>query len=107
VQAHTIQKLAATYNADEQTGQTFYELPAGVQTAITDLAYQYGDGTNLATRTPTYWNDVITGDWSAAVNELNNFGDHFPTRRGLEAKLIQNDIDAGAVPDDSSQGKCQ
>lgn len=107
VQNHTIQKLAATYNADERTGETFYELPAGVQTAITDLAYQYGDGTNLATRTPKYWNDVITGDWSTAVNELNNFGDHTPTRRQLEAKLIQNDIAAGAVPEDSSQGECK
>lgn len=107
VQNHTIQNLASTYNAAEQTGQTFYELPAGAQTAITDLAYQYGTGTNLATRTPAFWHDVITGSWDDAVYELNHFGDAFPTRRGMEANLIQNDINSGAIPDDSSQGQCK
>ena len=30
-------------------------------------------------------------NWQAAIGELRDFGDDFPTRRGLEADLLQND----------------
>ncbi len=76
----------------------FDNLPPNTQTAIFDLAYQYGDGSNLAARTPNFWNQITTGDWQGAVNNLNNFGDGNPTRRQAEAALMQNDLNQYTMP---------
>lgn len=86
-------------NYDADSGLDFLSLSGGVQTAIVDLSYQYGTG--LSTAAPNFWNDVTTGNWTAAVNELRDFGDDYPTRRGLEAGLIQNDLDSGVLPESS------
>ena len=67
------------------------------------LAYQYGP--NLSARTPVYWNEVTHGKWAAAVQNLNDFGDAYPTRRTLEADLIQGDINSGKLP--ASEGSCK
>ncbi|WP_117035089.1 pesticin C-terminus-like muramidase [Klebsiella pneumoniae] len=60
------------------------------------VAYQYG--TNLASATPNFWSQVTNGQWQEAINNLNNFGDAYPTRRRSEAALIQSDLDAGKLP---------
>ena len=91
----------ATYNAivneyDAASGGDFADLPSGAQTAIIDVAYQYG--TNLAARTPNFWSDVTSGNWAAAINELNNFGDNFAPRRQAEAALVQGgDVNNGEL----------
>jgi hypothetical protein len=74
----------------------FYQLPAGAQTVIVDVAYQYGP--NLETATPNFWNQGTTGDWQGAVNNLRSFGDNSGSRRNAEADLIENDMDLGLLP---------
>jgi hypothetical protein len=83
----TISGVQKAYDAANPP-TSFFDLTPGQQTAIVDLAYQYG--TNLAKRTPNFWGDVTSGNWDAAVNELNNFGDLFSAgRRKREALRIQ------------------
>ena len=65
----------------------FGQLPEPFQTAIVDLAYQYGPRLNL--RTPNFWSDITTGNWNRAVGELRDFHDAYPTRRNREADRMQ------------------
>lgn len=89
-------QVARNYNEAQTTGTRFQNLPKDVQTAIVDVAYQYG--TNLAGATPNFWKQVTTGHWQQARDNLMNFGDAYPTRRRLEAGLINNAIKAGNLP---------
>ncbi|MCZ6804491.1 MAG: pesticin C-terminus-like muramidase [Proteobacteria bacterium] len=57
------------------------------QTVVASVAFQYGD---LESRTPNYWQQVTTGDWPAALYNLRNFGDRYPTRRNKEADLLES-----------------
>ncbi|MBW9248887.1 MAG: hypothetical protein GJU72_07425 [Acidithiobacillus ferriphilus] len=79
----------------------FWSLPTGTQTAIVDLAFQYGP--NLSVRTPNYWKQVTTGQWQAAIDNLRNFGDAYGPRRNAEANLISADIANGELPPDASE----
>ena len=63
----------------------FEQLPSACQTVIASVAFQYG---NLATRTPNFWLQVTTGAWQAAIKNLRNFGDNYPSRRHQEADLL-------------------
>jgi hypothetical protein len=81
---------------DAASNDTFTSLPSQAQTVIADLAIQYGPG--LPTATPNFWNDVTSGHWQDAVDELRNFGDAYPTRRNAEANLLQQAIDNGTLP---------
>ncbi|MGD9728894.1 MAG: pesticin C-terminus-like muramidase, partial [Nitrospiraceae bacterium] len=84
----------------------FTELPAGAQTALYDVAYQYG-ASNLPKPasqkgTPTFWKLMIeaaktvttaspNGDpaaWKAVWDELMNFGDAHVERRQSEASQV-------------------
>lgn len=67
----------------------FAQLPGEVQTVIASVAFQYG---NLATRTPVFWRQVTQGQWHEAIANLRNFGDRYPTRRNLEADLLERGI---------------
>ena len=58
--------------------------------------HQYGP--YLSRRTPIYWSQVTRGEWGAAVQNLNHFGDAYPTRRQAEGRLIQGDITGGQLP---------
>lgn len=89
-------QVALNYNKAETTGTRFQHLPRDAQTAIVDLAYQYG--TNLAGATPSFWKQVTTGQWKEAYDNLLNFGDNFPTRRHKEAALLNDAIKAGTLP---------
>lgn len=102
-QNHIIDTVASEYTANSSPPLNFFQLPRGAQTAIADLAYQYGP--NLSVRTPVYWNQVTHGEWAAAVQNLNDFGDAYQTRRTLEADLIQGDINSGKLP--ASEGSCK
>lgn len=90
IHSETLNRLIVAYDNAVGANNTFFGLPAGVQTAIADLAFQYQ---NLAISAPKFWQDVIKFDWTAAVSELKNFDDAFHTRRNDEAKLIQSAID--------------
>jgi hypothetical protein len=67
------------------SGISFHELHEQAQTVIASVAFQYG---NLAKRCPTFWEFVITQNWLAMVNELNNFGDRYTSRRLKEANYF-------------------
>lgn len=80
-------RLADDYGASPfNTGRTaFYDLPSEAQTVIASVAFQYGD---LSRAAPRFWRAVCQQDWRSAVAELRNFGDNYPSRRNLEADLL-------------------
>jgi hypothetical protein len=85
-------------NFDQASASTFSSLPQAAQTAIADVATQYGPNLSQATATPIFWTAVTEGRWQDAVNILRDFGDHYPSRRGREADLLQGAIDRGELP---------
>ncbi|WP_175649640.1 pesticin C-terminus-like muramidase [Pseudomonas sp. Marseille-P9899] len=74
----------------------FDQLPPGTQTVIADIAYQYGP--NLRVRTPNFWQQITTGDWNAALANLQDFNDPYTTRRLREAALLENDLNQFILP---------
>lgn len=86
-------KLVARYAASSHNTRKvdFFSLPAEAQTVIASLSFQYG---TLSVKAPRIWKMVSSQDWSAAVRELRNFEDLYPTRRHLEADLLarMNDV---------------
>lgn len=89
VKANALSKLVVNYDNAVGAG-AFYSLPQEAQTSIASVSFQYG---NLANSAPTFWGKVVAKDWAGAVSELRNFGDSYPTRRGLEADRLQQGID--------------
>jgi hypothetical protein len=87
-------RLAQRYNAASKAGVRFQDLPQDAQTAIMDVAHQYGD---LAARTPNFWNQIVNSQWQAADDNLRNFGDIHKTRRGDHANRMQKAITSGAL----------
>lgn len=75
--------LAASGNTAKKD---LFDLPAGAQTAITSVSFQYGD---LATKTPKFWEAVTAQDWKTTVSLLRDFKDAYKTRRNLEADLVE------------------
>jgi hypothetical protein len=76
----------------------FDQLPPGTQTAIADLAYQYGPNLGGATVTPVFWAQITSGDWDGALANLRAFGDAYTERRLREARLLQGDINRYRLP---------
>ncbi len=72
----------------------FNALPRGVQTALASANFQYG---SLPGATPNYWKQVTEQRWQDASDNLKKFGDAYPSRRRLEAALIDAAI-AAAPP---------
>lgn len=72
----------------------FFSLPAEAQTVIASLAFHYG---TLSTGTPRIWKMFSSQDWTAAVRELRNFQDVYPTRRNLEADVLARLVEDPAV----------
>ena len=69
------------------TGTNFETLLPNQQTAVASVAFQYGD---LAKKTPNFWKQVTSGDWTAAKRNLLDFKDKYPTRRTKEAALLDD-----------------
>jgi LysM repeat protein/GH24 family phage-related lysozyme (muramidase) len=63
----------------------FKDLTKQQATVVASVAFQYGD---LSKKAPTFWKHVTAGDWTAAEEELRDFGDKYPTRRGYEADYL-------------------
>jgi hypothetical protein len=93
LESYNARRIGELYNAASDLN--FFDLPMNTQTAIVDLAYQYG--LHLSASTPNFWAQVTHGDWEAAYQNLMNFGDNYSTRRHDEASLIQSDIQSGAL----------
>ena len=94
-----LDKLIAAYDAavdkanaaDKCTRVHFNDLPQGVQTALASANFQYG---SLPGSTPNYWKQVTEQRWKDASDNLKKFGDSYPTRRKLEAGLVDAAIAA-------------
>lgn len=56
------------------------------QTCIMSVAFQYGV---LAAKCPRFWADVVSQNWTAAIQELRNFGDAYESRHLQEAALLE------------------
>ncbi|XP_002740238.1 uncharacterized protein LOC100370384 [Saccoglossus kowalevskii] len=63
------------------------ELTVAQRTVIASVYFQYGS----PGRFPTFWGHVTNQRWNDAISELRDFKDDFPTRRNLEADLLEND----------------
>lgn len=80
-----VRYLRHRYNEDSP--HKFEELPEPLATIIASVAFQYG---HLGKKAPKFWGHAIKKDITALINELENFGDNYPTRRQKEAAhLIQ------------------
>jgi hypothetical protein len=88
VRQDDVNKLQQRYlaAADNAAKIDFFAIPAQAQTVIASVCFQYGD---LAARTPKFWKAVSSQDWRQGVNVLRDFGDAYPTRRKLEADLLE------------------
>jgi hypothetical protein len=96
VQEKELGSLIQKYDAESKVG-AFVSLPAGTQTAIADVFFQYGtSGPKEAA--PDFWGAITTGDWNKAHESLMDFHDDYPDRRKLEAGLLFDDIRAGRLP---------
>ena len=90
VSAPIFQQLAQNY--DQATAPSAFEnLSPELQTAIADVAYQYGPNLARATATSNFWNDIIAGNWEQTVTELQNLARTrgYEARRDAEAALVQ------------------
>lgn len=91
-QAEVIDKFSSDEALDklrrkwqEKTGTSFDELPMHKATPIASVAFQYGD---LESKTPNFWRQVTSDDWSAAEKNLRDFGDDYGSRRNREADFF-------------------
>lgn len=92
--AATLASLVSAYDNATHTPGAFYELPAEAQTVLASVSFQYG---SLAIKTPNFWNQVVTKDWSAALANLWSFGDKYTTRRHAEHDLLKKAVDEGRL----------
>ena len=94
-QAHD--HVATAFNRASRNGRRFQDLPTEAQTAIMDLAHQYGP--DLANAAPNAWRFATNGQWDELHNELMHFGDQYGPRREAEARLLRRAIDNGTLSD--------
>lgn len=64
----------------------FDALNSAQQTVLASVAFQYG---SMAHKCPNFWRQTTSGDWGAAIKNLRNFGDRYPTRRNKEADILE------------------
>ena len=102
VQDRLLASLISLYDRaapGKQGGAAFDELPPEAQTVIASVAFQYGP--DLKRATPRFWRYVTRRQWRQAVEELEDFGDRYRTRRAREAALLKE-----ALRPDHSAGAC-
>lgn len=75
----------------------FSDLPWQAQTVIADLWYNMG---NLSSAAPNFWSQVTSGDWQAALDNLNDFGGNktLDARAAYDATILQQAMNAGTLP---------
>lgn len=90
VKATHLRRLKSAYNSVPGNKKRFEEIIPAAQTVIASVSFQYG--TNLSVRTPKFWAAVTEQDWPKTVKILKSFGDAYPSRRNLEAALLNKAI---------------
>jgi len=86
-----LQKLKREWNKNAaiMKGKKFEELTGAQKTVAASVAFQYGS----LSKTPRFRNAMQSGDWTKAINELNNFNDPYSTRRKSEAQYLMASLD--------------
>ena len=79
-------RLIKTWNSTSDVPWEDLSVPQA--TVVASVHFQYG---NLPAKTPKFWRYTTTGDWAAARDELDDFGDDYPTRRKSEADYLEQD----------------
>jgi len=79
------QNLRTQYNLYDPI-VPFDELDQGQATVLISVGFQYGN----YRRTPSFIKYATDGNWDAVYEELQEFGDDFPTRRNKEAEYLKN-----------------
>jgi len=77
--------LSIHYDRDS-AGPRFGDIPAGPQTAMMSVHWQYGA---LWVATPRFWTTCCRQDWKGAIAELRDFHDAYPTRRNRDADYLE------------------
>ena len=83
----TLSSISKKY--EEDSGKSFDSLSKAQQTVLASVAFQYGS--NLKSATKNFWRQVTSGDWDAAIKNLENFGDKYSSRRNREADLLKEE----------------
>lgn len=101
----TIGAANQIYNAvvkqfnDQSASTNFEDLPRGAQTAILDLAYQYGPHLGSNRKTATFWGQAVNGQWLDASQTLATLGKpSYWSRRSDEARQLTNAMQSGELP---------
>lgn len=103
---HIIGLLRARFDANRAPDvPPFDQLPAEAQTVLASVAWQYGPA--LPVRTPRFWAHLTSGDFAAAVRELEAFGDAHPSRRRKEAALLERLLRPTAESRSAGKGTTQ
>jgi hypothetical protein len=94
IQGDIVDALKARYTRSQPKGTLSWDyMPEPARTIITSVAFQYGPA--LSARTPKFWRAATSQNWSGMVTELRDFGDSYPTRRGIEADYLEHMLKRG------------
>lgn len=87
VHTHHADRLRTAYDHGISPGSaTFDQIPSEAATVLASVAYQYG---NLVHECPRFWHAALAADWGGMIDELENFGDNFKSRRYKEAEYLR------------------
>lgn len=88
VKTHFKEQMKVRYDSAANRGPlSFRQLPKEAATVLMSVAFQYG--LNLRSATPSFWSQMVEQRWSDAVQNLENFGDRYSSRRKREANLLK------------------
>jgi|TARA_R110000824_G_scaffold18891_1_gene74081 hypothetical protein len=80
-----VDRVRERWNRDST--RAWGELTVEQRTTVMSVSWQYGEPW---LRTPTFWRLTTNSLWGAALNELLDFGDDYPTRRRTEAEYLRS-----------------
>jgi len=108
--------LAASFDTNLSGKQASYnvnfeEFPLGVQTALTDVAYNYGPSFGLSSGAPStiknLRTDMESGNWSGVAQDLDDLSGGNPySRFATDATFVNIAINLHTIPSDDTKGNC-
>lgn len=87
--AYTVHRKELGEQYQKSAGVPFENLSPAQKSVLMSLKYQYG---SLPERTSKFWGYATANDWQGVIDELNDFGDNFPTRRKKEAAMLEREM---------------
>ena len=84
--SEALSRLVTSYDSATQRAGGFWLLPSEAQTAIADMAFQFG---SINQYHSNLWSDIISSNWSQLVSDLK-LETSYTGRRTDEANLLQS-----------------